>query len=1584
MTLIELGPRYEVLRELGSGASGRVFLVRDTHLGLELALKQLHEASPEEIELFQREFALLSEIEHPGIARAFDFGWAGGLPYFTSEYIAGRSLGLVDRLEPGEDLLRLSIDLAAALAFLHGNGVLHLDVKPGNLIAPDPDHGSSVVLVDFGIYRRAGHRPPGVALRGSLGYMAPEHLKGEAPGPWTDVYALGATLYRLAAGVLPRPVPGQDPSGDPEGWAPTPPDIAALEPSIREGLGGVLMRCLALDPRARFASAGETLAALERLARKPRSAAPRPTVYSRTLGRSEELALLRSFVDAAAEGRPGPIAMLVTGPPGMGQTQILRELKVMAQTRRLDCYLETGYRGRPGHPGALLSSIAAQIPPSRGDARARWLGFLGRLRAPRKPARGEAGDSERRLRRAQEVALAADALEAPLLLGVDGLQHFDEISIGLVVDLARHLAQSSDDKGPSLRLALGYREEGTSAPALRELTQHLLGSGRAEVITLRPLSVVDALALREERSGASPTPRTLQVFQDTGGVPARIVAPGGVAPEVLPPTRPRDGRDALPVEAERTLAVLVALERPAPPEELRLLASLSRKGQEAALRELQSRDLATVVESSTGATEWIALPEASTLTASSKDRERKAIHAAIAKRLSRGEPARALEALRHWVRAGRTREVIASGLVAARHLKSTLQHGAALEALRAVLDAIPRHRARARIEPALEAAELHARVGNLDDGVRLLRDLLPGAAKAGKGARIRLLLRLAVLHGRRGDYRRAESLFREGLGAPGAARLLSRRERLLFLNEHAAMLAVMGEHARALALCDEGLRAAGKATAAGLREVILDLHATRASVALRSYDFERAEEESEAALGIAESLGSPANRAAILNNLGIIHAQCDRYEAAVRAYREAERTCLQLDEGPSLVSILGNRAILHAKMGDFEAMEEAQGEAERLARAAGGRRQTFFAAYAAGLSSLHRGRPDEARLRLDEAIALGESMGDRHLTTFGRLYRAEALTFLGAYSAALSETELLIDPRAPAQTRRSALARRAYLLALLGSKEGAVRCVDEHEAAGIERPILFLDAWDRLYTGWALSVCGELESGLSRVLRAEEFFSGRGLAPAASLARWIRVEATLLSNAAVEDPADPGPPPRWQGDLAGAIGPLLEARLLLARSPSREESARAADLLAVAASSLAVNPLPEWSLRADVIRAALGGDLAEARARAGERRAELARDLPRDLRQSYLESPHWKAWTSVQPVERGKGAPLEAPPSGKDSRTEEIGPRPRPGSARAQLVSKSPSMRRLLAVLDKLRGSEVPVLIQGETGSGKELVARALHEESPRAGGPFRVIDAVTIPGGLLETELFGAREGAFTDLAADRQGIFAAAAGGTVLIDGIAGMPLDLQAKLLRVLAEGRVRPVGSDEEVELDLRFIFSSPRGVDLELREGKLRADMYHRIRGVVIDVPPLRQRPEDLPDLVQAILAEGPTPAPRLGEGLIERLRELPWPGNVRELRNLLLRLRLESTGVITVDALERATGGGGTRTIFATNLLAGEDLEALKGRLERDYIVYHLRRLGGSTDALCRFLGIRKRQLYRRCARLGIPLRRGPGNPGTG
>jgi DNA-binding NtrC family response regulator len=284
-------------------------------------------------------------------------------------------------------------------------------------------------------------------------------------------------------------------------------------------------------------------------------------------------------------------------------------------------------------------------------------------------------------------------------------------------------------------------------------------------------------------------------------------------------------------------------------------------------------------------------------------------------------------------------------------------------------------------------------------------------------------------------------------------------------------------------------------------------------------------------------------------------------------------------------------------------------------------------------------------------------------------------------------------------------------------------------------------------------------------------------------------------------------------------------------------------------------------------------------------------------------------------------------------------------------------------------------LIHGETGTGKELVARIIHEESPRKRGPFHVLDSATIPAGLLESELFGARAGAFTGIEEDRPGLLALAEGGTILVDEIAGATLEVQAKLLRVLSSGRARPLGAEEDRPVDVRFLVSTSRDLEVEVREGRFREDLYYRIRGIVVELPPLRDRPEDLEDLARSLTSDGRSPPPALGRGVVESLRKREWPGNVRELANLLDRARLESPGVITLDAIETAGREPATTTIFPRNLLAGEGLEDLKDHLERDYVVHHFHRLRGNAKALAGFLHLSRRQLYRRCQKLGILLR---------
>ncbi|MCZ6792601.1 MAG: sigma 54-interacting transcriptional regulator, partial [Planctomycetota bacterium] len=818
----------------------------------------------------------------------------------------------------------------------------------------------------------------------------------------------------------------------------------------------------------------------------------------------------------------------------------------------------------------------------------------------------------------------------------------------------------------------------------------------------------------------------------------------------------------------------------------------------------------------------------------------------------------------------------------------------------------------------------------------------------------------------------------------------AKEELLFFLNEHAAMKGFMGEHEEALRLCEEGLRLAVRSRGFAVREVALNLHATCANVASRRFDFDAAIDSYQRALEIAEAIGSSVNQAVILNNLGIVFVHSDRYGDAIEALREAESTCLRLDEGPSLATIYGNLAVLYTKRGEFEAMERCLEQARSLSPAALGRRQQFFLEHTRGVCLMYRGCYGEATNCFEAAIRFGESMGDRYVTLFDEVYRAESLVFQGRYAEATRELERLAAREDAGRVRRMAIARLAFLRALTGARPSTAKSVAEHEAGGSERKIPFLDAWDALFVGWALSVSGFSEKAQQRLSAAEGFFRRHGAAPALSLVIWIRAEGRFLAGDIQGARELLASSPGGRNDLTEFLFPLLEARLLLEGESPAAAPARAADLLARAGAALVGNRLPEWEQRFDHLRGALLGE-AEYRSRVERQRAELSRELPDETRDAYLSSSHWSAWTAVElplreTAEEAEGTAVRGRKSASTSRTASLTREDR-AVARAKLVTRSSPMRHLADTLERIRETELPVLIRGETGSGKELVARIIHDESRRSAAKFQVVDCSTIPSGLLEAELFGARAGAFTDLTSDRQGILRRSAGGTVLLDEIGEFPMDVQAKLLRVIADGVIRPLGAETGERIDVRFLFSTALDLLEEVERGRFRQDLFHRIDVVSIRVPPLRERPEDLPDLVGVLLAEGAAARkdaqgggdrddlPELDDGAIDRLRNWPWPGNVRELKNLLSRLQLENPDRVTAADLDHLLADSDTTTVFPRSLLAQESLPALKETLERDYLLHHLRRLRGNTGALCRFLGLGRRQLYRRFERLGISLR---------
>jgi DNA-binding NtrC family response regulator len=267
---------------------------------------------------------------------------------------------------------------------------------------------------------------------------------------------------------------------------------------------------------------------------------------------------------------------------------------------------------------------------------------------------------------------------------------------------------------------------------------------------------------------------------------------------------------------------------------------------------------------------------------------------------------------------------------------------------------------------------------------------------------------------------------------------------------------------------------------------------------------------------------------------------------------------------------------------------------------------------------------------------------------------------------------------------------------------------------------------------------------------------------------------------------------------------------------------------------------------------------------------------------------------------------------------------------------------------------DTTVLLTGETGSGKEVVAAEIHRHSDRAHKPYVRLNCASLPSTLLESELFGHERGAFTGAQKRRIGFLEAAHGGTLLLDEIGELPLDMQAKLLRVLEDGRLTRVGGEEEIAVDVRFVAATHRDLDAEVAAGRFRQDLFFRINAITLKVPPLRERPRDLALLAQAFLqrAAAPRPAPRLSPEMVEALARYPWPGNVRELRNVIERAVVLSDGPeLMLEHLPQRL-----------SVLAAPMREQVD-ELERRNLQEALRQTGGNRTHAAQRLGISRRSL---------------------
>jgi DNA-binding NtrC family response regulator len=318
-------------------------------------------------------------------------------------------------------------------------------------------------------------------------------------------------------------------------------------------------------------------------------------------------------------------------------------------------------------------------------------------------------------------------------------------------------------------------------------------------------------------------------------------------------------------------------------------------------------------------------------------------------------------------------------------------------------------------------------------------------------------------------------------------------------------------------------------------------------------------------------------------------------------------------------------------------------------------------------------------------------------------------------------------------------------------------------------------------------------------------------------------------------------------------------------------------------------------------------------------------------------------------------------------------------------VWASAAMREVMAQVETVAASETRVCIRGETGTGKELIARTLHEKSARRNGPFVSLNCAAIPAELMESEIFGHEKGSFTGAAGRHIGKFEQAHGGTLFLDEIGDMPLAMQAKLLRVLEEGEVERVGGDKPIAVDVRVVVATHRNLEEQVRQGAFREDLYHRIFVFPIVLPPLRERREDIHVLAEhfarQLTDQNNWKQKSFSREAIEELERYSWPGNVRELRNVIERVLLLSHGdVVDAGTVARALPQAASGNLRGAG--AGDAGSAGSGSLaerveafERATLLAELKQNHHHMTNTAKALGLERSHLYKKCQQLGIDLR---------
>lgn len=1567
---------------------GSVFQAREEPEGIELTVKQLRLDAPDLLESFRGEFALLSRVSAPHLLRVVDFGSERlrGEPhhYYVAERVDGVTLGERAQRTAGADLLRAVGDAVLGLSALHEAGIRHGDFTPANVLV---DRSGGGVLIDLGCAR-----PFGVTehLAGTERYLAPELLEGRAGDARSDLYGVGRTLESLFVG-------------------------GARPPAAVERL---MERLLRADPAARPLDCAEVLAALGRKAR-PLGKSWTP---ARLLGREAEVARFEGWISTLLSGDSGPRVFGLWGGAGMGLSRLLRELTWRAQLRlsvlrahtaqpvgrllatalglsevvgtRRGVLAAVSVLAERAEPLLLVLEDAERLPSEEQEllvSLVRSLGARGNLALLVSSRAAFAGDAVVSLECGALPSTAVEAWSLPLL------------TEKRVRELVRQSQGSPRRIEQLLAEHLGALPEATSAeakaaPPARKASLSELSAAERETLALIYSQTGEVFAHSLGLNWSELDPLLERRLIERDGEELRL---SGAARDALA----RGALSAAELAKAHLLAAgwfaLQEAERGGGMRAARVIHHLVRGGDVARAEALLTAESA-VLRSGPRQVGKLLLP---LVDASQRSQILLELAGLL---LELGQPRAAVRAAARAARHGKGPELRRRAALVASDGLTRLGRPARAELLLGGLWA-----AGGQAVSGPDGAEVLQRLARarLSRGDYAgARDTAERALEEGPAALIAGLTHetLGVACAYLGDSDRAQSELNQALSLLAEQARPRDRSRI---QSHRAMVAfragrvepALADYAGALALAEE--HDLDDLIATGLLNLgTAEQQAGLWGEALRHY---------ERGVTFASAASRTSTELTLEFNLANLHAEIGAFERAEEALSRLELKSAAAKLSHFAPGIALIRAEIRLARAEPEAAEKELLGAERLLRGRAQPRELFEVRLRRIDVELLRDRPQEAERKLKALASSQPDDAAADLSLGLELARARVDAALGRTNA----LDRLESARLRAQ-REGLLALEATLETELSQAAQRLGSVDDARARTERARRL----WDRIGQG--------LPSGLTSLFwrharraplvePSRSFATGAELATAGgheaeayrrllslnrrlnsslSLERVLEYavqaaldlteaeRAFLLLTSASADGAAPGL--SAEVAVARSTDPALPegegpSQSIVRRTLEREEPILTTDaqgdprfagqgsVHALRLKSVLSVPV----LSPSGVLGVLYVDCRVQRGRfsEGERALLLAfadqlalaignARLHQELERKGAELTRQKH--AVEQLSRGQAREIERLKREVQTQRQNLELR----YDYSQIVGRGPAMRAVLERLDRVIDSEASVLILGESGTGKELVARAIHWNGPRKSGPFLGLNCAALPESLLESELFGHVRGAFTGADRDKQGLLQAAAGGTLFLDELGELSPATQAKLLRVLQEREVRPLGSEKSVPLDVRLLAATHRELDRAMAEGKFREDLYYRIAVVTVQLPPLRERPEDLPVLCEKILQRlsqdsGKKP-PELGQDALRRLSAHPFPGNVRELENVLTRAFVLAPGS-KLRAEDLDLGG---RRAPAPRARSRRDFETD----EKDRILAALRAARWNVSVVSRTLGIPRNTLYRKLQRYGL------------